>query len=393
MKTTMRILLIIIGLALVCIAGFVVFTVQRVEDFPSGEIPVDSEIFDARYDDAAAQALKGLEGLRRERNWPSLSMAVGVDGKLVWAGAVGYADLAGATPVSTHHRYRVGSIAKPMTAVALGALLDEHKLALDENVNELLNLHLAKLLSVRQLASHTAGIRHYASGYAGLAETYNQTQYNSVEASLVLFKNDPLSFTPGTQYQYSSFGYNLLSRVLEVADGRKFLDLMQTRVFDPAGMSQTQAEHLPANAGATPDSLVIPYLMYDEIALRAPEVNNSYKWAGGGFISTPSDLVRFGLNLLSDDLVSATTRKQLWTLSQLSDGTPSPGQYALGFQLGEDQGEAFVGHGGSSVGGNSYFVIYPESGLVAAAVANTSTLSGSWNIRPSTRLLARLFLN
>ena len=141
-------------------------------------------------------------------------------------------------------------------------------------------------ITVRQLAGHLAGIRHYQGD-----ESLGSRHYETVLEGLEIFRDDPLLFEPGTQYSYSTYGYNLLSAVLEGASGKPFLAQMEERVFEPLGMRHTSADQ---NRFIVFDR-VRPYIVDDEGRFaNAPHVDNSYKWAGGGFLSTAEDLVRFG---------------------------------------------------------------------------------------------------
>ncbi len=376
----------IAALVVLLLAGTGGWVFARIEAEPDAPIAQVSELSDARFAEPAGRVLAAMEAMRRERGWPSMSFAIGVEGQLVWAGTTGYADLEEARPATPADRYRVGSVAKALTAVAFGQLAEEGKLSLDDPVARYVDPALFPadpVVTLRQLASHTAGVRHYGEGLGGMLENYHQVQYDSAAASLALFADDPLLFDPGSDYRYSSYGYNALSAALARADGRSFLALMNARVFEPAAMAATEAEHPPQDPPT--EAIVTPYLLYDGTALRAPGLNNSYKWAGGGFLSTPSDLVRFGLELLSGGYLTPEMRAELWQVTALKDGTASPGAYGLGFQIGTHQDREFVAHGGGSVGGNTYFVIFPELGLVGASVANVAVLSGPWNTRDATR--------
>ena len=177
--------------------------------------------------------------------------------------------------------------------------------------------------------------------------------------------NDTLLFEPGTKYSYSSYGFNLLSAIMEGASGEEFLYFMQTRVFDPLEMTETTAERM--------DSLILfragYYDMDNGKVINAPYVDNSYKWAGGGFISTSEDLVKFGNAMLNNTLFSAEVKEALITPQKLKDGTQT--EYGLGFFSGTDEfGREYYGHGGGSVGGCSNLIIYPEEKMVVAVITN-----------------------
>ena len=111
-----------------------------------------------------------------------------------------------------------------------------------------------------------------------MLETYNQTQYDRVLDSLEFVVDDPLAFEPGTNFQYSSFGYNMFSAALVSAAGVPFLELMQRSIFEPLAMTHTSPDYQDRPV----DNVVGFYIQVDDVLIRSPGVNNSYKWAGGG---------------------------------------------------------------------------------------------------------------
>jgi serine beta-lactamase-like protein LACTB len=327
------------------------------------EWPPYAEAVDLRYGSAIARARALLH--ERMDEFPGLSVAVALDGRIVWAEGFGWADLEQKVPVRPASRFRVGSVSKPFTAALLALLVEEGSIDLDAPVQRYLPAFPEKEYPVttRQLAGHLAGIRHYEEG-----EFLSSRHYETVREGLEMFQDDPLLFEPGTRYSYSSYGFNLISAVIEGATGGTFLDLMQERVFDPLGMRHTAADE---NAYIVPDR-VRPYVVDDEGRFaNAPYVDNSYKWAGGGFLSTAEDLVRFGLAHRAPGFLRAETLALLQTSQKTSDGEET--DYGIGWSVDTDeQGRRCVGHGGGSVGGRTAFCIYPDQGLVIAMVTNLS---------------------
>ena len=212
--------------------------------------------------------------LERMNQFPGLSVSVGIDGQIIWAEGFGWADLEQRVPVRTTSRFRVGSVAKPMTAALLGLLYEEGKIDLDVTVQTYVANFPEKEypITIRQLAGHLAGIRHYQGD-----EFLNSVYYATVSAGLPIFADDPLLFEPGTRYSYSSYAWNLLSAVIENVSSESFLEQMQSQVFEPLGMLDTTADQ---NEMIIADR-VRPYVRDDDGKFRnAPHVDNSYKWAG-----------------------------------------------------------------------------------------------------------------
>lgn len=296
---------------------------------------------------------------------PGLAISVGLEGNLAWSTGLGVADLEQNVPVDpAKTRFRIGSVIKPMTAYAIALLVDQGALDLDAPVQAYVPSFPQKQAPVttRALLAHLAGIRHYEGEEFLLRE-----RFDTVEAGLEIFQDDPLVHAPGTAYLYSSYGYNLLGAVIEGASGEDYLGYMQSQVLAPLGMNDTVPDHLAP---------VIPgrgrYYIRNEGQYRnAPEVDNSYKWASGGYIGTSDDLVRFGLAMLQHQGISARTQQTFWTEQRTSANEPTG--YGLGWRIQTDEdGRLWIGHTGGSVGGTTSFWVQPETGLVLAAISNLS---------------------
>jgi CubicO group peptidase (beta-lactamase class C family) len=191
--------------------------------------------------------------------------------------------------------------------------------------------------------------------------------FNSVEEGIAVFKDDTFLFEPGTRFFYSSYGFNLLSAAVEGASGEDFLAFMQHEVFDPIGMTSTTAD--------MNDSIIVHrasfYEMTDSMQFKnAPYVDNSYKWAGGGFLSTTLDLLKFGEAHMAPGYLSASALAALTTPQVLANGDPT--DYGLGWFAWEEDGRRFISHGGGSVGGITDFVVYPDEELAIAVLSNSS---------------------
>jgi CubicO group peptidase (beta-lactamase class C family) len=323
------------------------------------QVAADEILPAALVDSLRAELLDTME----RAGVPGVSITVGRDGRILWSEGLGWADLEQRVAVTPLTRFRVGSVSKSLTSAALGMLVEQGKVDLDQPVQRYVPSFPVKRwpITTRQLAGHIAGVRHYRG-----AEFALNRPFPTVADGLTIFADDSLLFEPGTAYRYSSYGYNLVSAVLEGASGTPFLEYMGTQVFRPAGMRQTVPDFV--------DSL-IPfrarwYSGDQDGVVNAMFVDNSYKWAGGGFLSTTEDLVRFGFAMLDDKFVSREIRELLWTSLTLRDGKTTG--YGLGWGVGQDgAGRRRVMHSGGSMGGTAYLVIYPEQRLVVALLANS----------------------
>lgn len=305
------------------------------------------------------------------RGIPGLAIAVAVDGHLVYAEGFGYADLEQRVPAWPTTKFRIGSISKTLTAAALMQLVERGKVDLDAPVQKYVPSFPDKgaRITPRMLGGHLAGIRHYNGD-----EFLISQHYNSVLDGLKIFENDPLISPPGTAFHYSSYGFDLLSAVIESASGENFLDYMQRRVFAPLGLVDTTPDQNTAIIEQRSRSYDLRKDGADE---NAPYVDNSYKWAGGGFLSTPEDLVRFGSALLHPGFLTKNSLRLLFTSQKTTSGTETG--YGIGWFVGKSQnGRQIYQHSGGSVGGTSQLILYPDTGVVIAFTTNLS--EAPWKI-------------
>lgn len=325
--------------------------------------PVSVAQSDARYRSAIAAAQRLICDSLAPRI-PGLQVAVAVDGKLVWSAAFGYADLAHHTPVSRTTMFRIGSVSKPLTAVAVAQLVTAGKLDLDTPVQRYVPSFPEKPwpITTRELAGHLAGIRHYEGN-----EFLSNTAYQSVTAGLAIFANDTLLFEPGTRFAYSSYGFNLIGAVVEGASGENFLAYMGGHVIRPLGLTHTAPDRVDS---LIPDRTTF----YDPDTVHggfqvAPPVDNSYKWAGGGFLSSAEDLVRFASALERPGLLPQAALDLLFTSQRTKDGQPTG--YGVGWFVTTDSlGHRRAFHGGGSVGGTTAFGFDRDARVAFALTSN-----------------------
>ena len=277
------------------VAGFLPVAVHA-QTLKLAEVHAGDDYIEAIQDSRAL-----IFEIMEEAGIPGASVAVGIGGQIVWAEGFGWADVELGVPVTTLTKFRVGSVSKPITAAGLGLLVERGQVDLDAPVQTYVPDFPEKRwpITTRQLGGHTAVIRHYRG-----AEMMSARRYPTVESGLEIFADDSLLFEPGTEFSYSSYGWNLLSAVMEGASGEDFLTFMRDEVFEPLGLRHTVADHT--------DSIVTFRTSFyekrgDGAVINAPYVDNSYKWAGGGFLSTPEDLVRFGQQHLGPGFLEAKT--------------------------------------------------------------------------------------
>jgi len=306
------------------------------------------------------------------RGIPGLAVAVAVDGRIVYSEGFGFADLEERVPVWPTTKFRIGSVSKPLTAVALVQLVEQGKLDLDAPIQKYVPSFPDKgaPITTRMLAGHLGGIRHYKDD-----ENLSAKHYSNVLEGLKIFQDDPLVAPPGTKFSYSSYGFNLLSAVVQGASGQDFLSYMHEHVFEPLGLRSTVEDQ--------PAEIIEQRARFytqpkDKHVLNAPFVDNSYKWAGGGFLSSAEDLVRFGSALLQPGFLKRDSLQLLFTPQKTKDGQET--KYGMGWFIGKStSGQKILEHSGGSVGGTSELILYPDAHMVVAMVTNfASDEGGRW---------------
>ena len=319
---------------------------------------------------AKADAL--LSDLVNHKNVPGISITVVRKGKVLLQKGYGYADLEEKKPVDPEKTiFRIASISKNIAATALAHMVAEGKINLDASFYGYVPYYPKKKwdFTIRQLANHTAGIRSYRGTEYGLNKPY------SIKESIEIFRDDDLLFEPGTDYLYNSYGWVMISLAMQEASGIPFEQYVQEKVLNQLGMKNTFAPDPSAALRGQPELVAErgrSATCYTKKRLggfrKAIPVNNFYKLAGGGYLSTSEDIAKFGQAYLDKKVLTEEMRSEFLT-SQIVNGKPT--YYGLGWQVSEDQkGRKFCGHVGNGVGGYSNFFVYPEEKMVFAILIN-----------------------
>ena len=312
---------------------------------------------------------------------PGLSVAIATNNQLRYARGFGLADLENSVPAKATTVYRTASVAKTLTATAVMQLVEQGKLDLDAPVQKYCAAFPEKgaTITVRHLLTHQSGIRHYKSR----VEAAGTEHYASIADSLKAFKDDPLLFEPGARYSYTTYGYSVLGCAIEGASGMKYEDYLSKNLFQPAGLEHTRVDDvfaiIPDRARGYVKVDISSYLMLSESArkqvkvgglINAPLHDTSVKIAGGGFVASAIDMVRFAVAVNTGKLVKPETRAQMWTERRAKDGKETGYGYGWNvYQFGEQR---VILHGGNQAGARSELRILPDKGIAIAVLTNLS---------------------
>ncbi|WP_297761047.1 serine hydrolase [uncultured Muriicola sp.] len=292
---------------------------------------------------------------------PGMSITVLKKGEKLFQKGYGYADLDKKIEVDPGKTlFRIASASKPIAAIALAKMVADKKIDLDTSFYKYVPYFPKKEFdfTIRQLASHTAGIR----GYRGKEYALNQPY--SIKESLKIFQDDPLEFPPGTDYLYTSFDWVMISLAMEEVSGIPFSEYVKKEVLDPLGMHSTHVEYPEVSRR----NKATPYTRRRSGFRLAIPVDNQYKLAGGGYLSTSEDLAKLGQASLENALIPAEIMTQFLTPQWINGNST---YYGLGWQVSEDsKGRPFIGHVGNGIGGYSNFFVYPHEEVVIALLIN-----------------------
>jgi len=301
---------------------------------------------------------------QRESRLPSLLTGIVRDGSLAWSAARGAVD-----EPHTDVQYRIGSITKTITAIAVLRLRDEGLLDLDDVLED----HVAGTpfgrRTVGQLLSHGAGLRSESPGpwwerapgadWPGLAEQLT---------------DDDLPHAAGRRFHYSNLGYGVLGELLARRRSRPWAEVVRDEVLLPLGMSRTTARpQEPATRGWA----VHPWA---DVVLPEPEHDAGAMAAAGQLWATLADLARLGAFLLGDtgDVLAAATLEEMTEPAGVDSTAKGWGAYGLGLQVVRIGDRTLVGHGGSMPGFLASVFVDRAEQIGSVVLANaTSGLDGT----------------
>ena len=354
-------------------AGYFFLTFNPVHTHPAA-VPSTAAAEPAeRYSSAVEKARSLARALLVQENLPGLSVAVAIDGEIVWAEGFGFANVERRAPVTPRTRFRTGSVSKTLTAAAVALLHDRGRIDLDAPVHTYVPSYPQKqwTISPRQLLGDVAGV-HRPRGDSNDNLAYGHC--TSLDEALKAFAGEPLSFEPGTKYQFSTYGWVLLSAVVEDASGEPFPTFMSREVFKPIGMDRTGLE------GADDDADTVSFyfpraFMRSRLGLESgPGADYSCFAGAGAFLSTPSDLVRLGSAMLKPGLLTAETIRLFQTPLHLKSGASTG--FALGWKVDiiplAGAPARLLRHRATPTGGTVSLSLFPDRSLVIAAATNVT---------------------
>jgi serine beta-lactamase-like protein LACTB len=377
METWVTLLVGGVGLLILGIAGLWMYVSATAtplhpsaSDVPSMAGTASGEKWTGTVEQARRIAREGVA----EQNLPGLSVAVGVGSDLIWAEGFGFANLDKRTTVDPATRFRIGTASTALTSAAVGLLVEQGKLNLDDPIQKYVPEFPEQKwpVTLRQVMGHLAGIPSDGGDEGPLFGSHCD---RPVEA-LQYFADRSLRFEPGTEYRSSDFGWILVSGAIEHAADEPFLTFMRKQVFEPLGLDHTEPDLAVETA---PDRATSYFPRFAADPRYGPDLMREIDlscYAGSSvFLSTPSDLVRFAMAINSGKFLQPATVQLFQESQRLRSGQETG--YGLGWDIETltlAGGQArMVGHDGEVLGGDTTSLMtFPEHGIVVAVVSNTS---------------------
>lgn len=319
-------------------------------------------------DENLAKAINETLTQAYKSNEPGAAVIVVKNGKVVFRKGYGMANLELGVPVEPDMVFRLGSITKQFTAVAILMLAEQGKLSLADEITKFLPDYPTKghKITVEHLLTHTSGIKSYTSMPEWLALWRRDT---TVKELIDLFKDQPMDFAPGEKWSYNNSGYFLLGAIIEKASGQIYQDFVEKNLFAPLGMKHSYYD----NTSRIIPRRVTGYSKGSEGYRNAAYLSMFQPFAAGSLISSVDDLALWDAALYTDKLVKQESLKRAWTSSLLNNKRPA--HYGYGWALSSYQDRALIEHGGGINGFATYALRVPEERTYVAILTNRDWMS------------------
>jgi CubicO group peptidase (beta-lactamase class C family) len=306
----------------------------------------------------------GLYGTLKSKKASGAAVLIAKDGKVIYKNGFGYADIEGNQLITPDTKFRIGSVTKQFTAVAILKLQEEGKISVDDKLSKFLpDFPRASEVTIHHLLTHTSGIH----SYTGKPEFISRvTSPISEEELIAFFKNDPFDFNPGDAWLYNNSGYFLLGHIIGKITGKPYADYLKQTFFDPLSMTNTGVHTTTAKLAKE----ALGYTLED--GKYALATNWDMTWAGGAgaLYSTVEDLYTWNEALFNGKVLQEKSLKQAFTPVILNNGKKPDATYGYGWQLGAYRGKETVEHSGGLHGFLSHLIRYPKENVTVAILTN-----------------------
>ena len=287
------------------------------------------------------------------------------NGQVIYQKAFGMADLELDVPMKPEMVFRIGSITKQFTAIAILQLMEQGKLSLQDDITKFIPDYPTHgyTITVEHLLTHTSGIK----SYTGMTDYMKSVREDMKPEELIdMFKNQPMEFAPGTKWNYNNSGYFLLGYIIEKVTGKTYADYIQENLFTPLGMTSTCYGS---------DTRIIRdrakgYQPGNDGPVNSDYCSMTQPYSAGAIMSTVGDLFKWHQAVHSYRLVKKETLDKAFTEYKLKDGNGT--HYGYGYFLSQLQGSPTIEHGGGIFGYLTSSIYLPEEDIFVALFSNNT---------------------
>ena len=316
-----------------------------------------------RISTADSKAIDALFAPYTGRDVPGAAVLVMHQGRVAFARGYGLADVETKRPVTDRTNFRLASLTKAFTAIAILRLVQDGALRLDDHVADFLPEFPAygRAIRIRHLLGHTSGLQ----AYQDFIPASQSRPLTDRDVLTLLRRTDSLLFPPGTAFRYGDSGYAILALVVEAVSGQPFARFLDKQVFARAGMKSTLAWE--------PGLREVPNRAVGYVATAtgfriSDQTLTSAVLGDGGVYSSVRDLAAWDRALDGHRLISASLQHLAWAPTTLGNGVPT--RYGFGWYLERDGAEPYIFHRGETSGFSNFIIKYPQRRLTVIVLTN-----------------------
>jgi CubicO group peptidase (beta-lactamase class C family) len=322
----------------------------------------------AQQDTSLATAFDNILKEEFSLNGTGVTVLVSARGKIIYKKALGMANIELNVPMQTDNVFRIASITKQFTALAILQLMEQGKLNLQDEITRFIPgypMQGAKI-NIEHLLTHTSGIQDYAN----MKDTTQRGRTDVTPVQMIqYFQNQPMRFAPGSKYEYSNSNYFLLGYIIEKITGKTYGQYLEDNFFRPLGMN---------NSFYSSDTRIINhraagYTQGEKGIENASAISMTHPYAAGAILSTVGDLFKWNEAIQSYKLVKKETLDKAYTRYKLTGGKES--NYGYGFRFGYIQESPSIWHGGLINGFMTMAMYLPKENVYIAVLSNCNCVS------------------
>ncbi|WP_208111670.1 serine hydrolase domain-containing protein [Sunxiuqinia elliptica] len=299
---------------------------------------------------------------------------VAQDGSPAYRKALGKANIELDVDMNPESVFKIGSMTKQFTAVAILMLAENEKLSLDDDITQFIPDYPThgESITIHQLLTHTSGIKNFTEMKSIM--TIAQKDLSPKEL-IDFFKDEPMVFKPGEEFKYSNSSYVILGYIIELVSGMSYEDFIEKNIFQKLGMNDSRY----ATDREIVQNRAYGYQQTNDGYVNKRHISFNITYSAGSLMSTVDDLLKWQEALNSNELLSPETTRLAFTNYELNNGEKI--DYGYGWHLKSLNDMSVREHGGSIFGFKSMAVYIPERDIYVVGLTNCDCVSPTQLVR------------